>query len=122
RVRPRPAHVKPFQWSPIVAVSEHWARGVELIEQFRRMKDSYNDMNFTAPYLSTITAQTLIVHGDHDEFSPVSIQVQMYAAIPEPYLWIIPNGGHIPIFDEEAEAFRDRVLAFLSGQWEQHGH
>ncbi len=94
----------------------------ELIEQFRRMKDSYDDMNFTAPYLSTITVQTLIVHGDHDEFSPASIPVQMYAAIPEPYLWIIPNGGHIPIFDEEAEVFRDRALAFLSGQWEQHGH
>jgi pimeloyl-ACP methyl ester carboxylesterase len=94
----------------------------ELIGQFHRMKDNYDDMNFTAPYLSTITARTLIVHGDRDKFFPVSIPVQMYAAIPDSYLWIIPNGGHSPIVDDEVEAFRDRALAFLSGQWAQHGH
>jgi hypothetical protein len=32
--------------------------------QFYRMKDSYDDMNFTAPYLATINAPTLIIHGD----------------------------------------------------------
>jgi len=31
-------------------------------------KDSYDDMNFTPPYLSTIKARTLIVHGDRDPF------------------------------------------------------
>ena len=34
---------------------------------FRDFKDSYDDMNFTPPLLSTITAKTLIVHGDWDE-------------------------------------------------------
>ena len=41
--------------------------------QFNRFKDSYDDMNFTEPYLSTITAETLIVHGDRDVFFPVEI-------------------------------------------------
>ena len=91
----------------------------EVIRQFHRMKNSYDDMNFTAPYLSMITAQTLIVHGDCDEFFPVRIPAEMYAAIPEAYLWTIPNGGHIPIFGEQAEAFRDRALAFPGGQWAQ---
>ncbi len=94
----------------------------EVLGQFHRMKDSYDDMNFTAPYLLTITARTLIVHGDHDEFFPVSIPIEMYAALPEAYLWIVPHGGHIPIFGEQAEAFNDKALAFLRGKWEQNGH
>ena len=47
-----------------------------------RFEDSYDDMNFTSPYLGTITARTLIVHGDRDEFFPVDIAVEMYHAIP----------------------------------------
>lgn len=43
----------------------------DLTRLFHEMKDSYHDMNFTAPYLSTIEASTLIVHGDRDEFFPV---------------------------------------------------
>jgi pimeloyl-ACP methyl ester carboxylesterase len=39
-----------------------------LQEQFHSFKDSYDDMNFTRPFLSTITARTLIVHGDRDPF------------------------------------------------------
>jgi pimeloyl-ACP methyl ester carboxylesterase len=39
-------------------------------------------MNFTEPYFSTITARTLIVHGDCDEFFPVNLAVAMYRAIP----------------------------------------
>ncbi len=93
----------------------------EVIGQFHRMKDSYDDMNFTSPYLLKITARTLIVHGDRDEFFPVSIPVDMYAAIPEAYLWIVPNGGHIPIFGEHAEAFRDKAFAFLQENWGQGG-
>lgn len=37
-----------------------------LIKQFHSFKDSYDDMNFTPPYLSTIKAKTFVVHGDRD--------------------------------------------------------
>ena len=40
----------------------------ELSTQFTAFKDNYDDMNFTTPYLSTIKARTLIVHGDRDIF------------------------------------------------------
>src|SRR4051812_40307095 len=56
-------------------------------------KDSYTDISFTPPLLSTITARTLIVHGDRDPLYPVNLATEMYAAIPRAYLWIIPNGG-----------------------------
>ncbi|HZS05530.1 MAG TPA: alpha/beta hydrolase [Blastocatellia bacterium] len=86
-------------------------------------KDSYDDMNFTPPYLSTITARTLIVHGDRDPLYPVSLAMEMYAAIPRSYLWVIPNGGHGPIFGEYTGSgeptgrFAGTALAFLRGEW-----
>ena len=88
-----------------------------LWNQFNAFKDSYDDMNFTAPYLSTITARTLIVHGDRDIFFPVSIPVEAYEAIPRSYLWIVPNGGHVPI-GAMAEFFATTAMSFLKGEWE----
>jgi hypothetical protein len=84
-----------------------------LRQQFHDFKDSYDDMNFTGPYLSTITARTLIVHGDRDEFFPVSIPVEMYRSIPNAALWIVPSGGHVPIFDPKVP-FVATALDFLS--------
>ncbi len=83
------------------------------------LKDSHDDMNFTAPYLSTITARTLIVYGDRDPLYPVHIAIEMYTAIPRSYLWIIPNGGHVPIFSGLKEPFITTVLPFSRGEWEQ---
>jgi pimeloyl-ACP methyl ester carboxylesterase len=84
-----------------------------LRQQFNDFKDSYDDMNFTGPYLSTITARTLIVHGDRDAFFPVNIPVEMYRSIPKSALWIIPNGGHVPILDPNVP-FTATVLDFLA--------
>lgn len=101
---------------------QHHKRGDEQIKtlrtQFYNFKDSYDDMNFTGPYLSTITAKTLIMHGDRDQFFPVSIPVELYRSIPHAYLWIVPNGDHVPI-DEHPEEFKRTALAFLRGEWEK---
>lgn len=90
-----------------------------LNRQFSAFGDSYDDMNFTAPFLSTIEAHTLIVHGDRDQFFPVSIPVEQYAAIPNSYLWIVPNGGHVPLIGTERGdmILTDNVLEFFGGKW-----
>lgn len=88
-----------------------------LVDQFRGFADSYDDMNFTPPYLSTIQARTLIVHGDRDQHFPVSIPVEMYRSIPRSYLWIVPNGGHVPITGDRAKTFTQTALEFLRGDW-----
>jgi pimeloyl-ACP methyl ester carboxylesterase len=87
--------------------------------QFHGFKDSYDDMDFTAPYLSTIDARTLIVHGDRDRFFPVEIPVAMYTAIPKSYLWLVPNGGHVPILGDMTAPFVRTASDFLSGKWEE---
>jgi pimeloyl-ACP methyl ester carboxylesterase len=81
------------------------------------IKDNYTDMNFTPPFLSTIRARTLIVHGDRDPLYPVSLATEMYTAIPGSYLWIVPNGGHGLIFGEMAEDFVKTSMSFLRGEW-----
>jgi pimeloyl-ACP methyl ester carboxylesterase len=75
--------------------------------------ESYDDMNFTPPYLSTIQARTLIVQGDRDPLYPVEISVEMAKAIPQSSLWIIPNGGHGPIGGERWPEFLKTSAAFL---------
>ena len=87
-----------------------WAQG-------NAFKDSYDDMNFTPPYLSTITAETLIVQGDRDPFYPNSIALEMHGAIPRSYLWIVPNGGHGPISGDLTGRFLETVSSFLRGEW-----
>jgi pimeloyl-ACP methyl ester carboxylesterase len=89
----------------------------KLWRQMNALKDSYEDMNFTPPYLSTITARTLIVHGDRDPLYPVHLAMEMYAAIPRSYLWVVPNGGHGPIFGDRAGRFVKTALAFLREEW-----
>jgi pimeloyl-ACP methyl ester carboxylesterase len=86
-----------------------------LWRQGNAFKDSYDDMNFTPPLLSTIKARTLIVSGDRDPLYPVEIFVDMYRAIPRSQLWIVPNGGHGPIYGDAREEFGRTALAFLRG-------
>ncbi|NMO22729.1 alpha/beta fold hydrolase [Pyxidicoccus fallax] len=79
----------------------------------RGFADSYDDMNFTPPLLSTISAPTLIVYGDGDPLYPVELGLELYRAIPQSRLWVVPGGGHGPIFLEHRDAFARTALAFL---------
>lgn len=83
----------------------------------RGFADSYDDVNFTPPLLSTISADTLIVFGDRDPLYPVSLAFELRAAIPRSYLWVVPNGAHGPVFGEAAPRFAETALAFLGGAW-----
>ena len=71
-------------------------------------------MNFDAAALSAITARTLIVHGDRDPLYPVELALEMYRAIPSSALWVVPNGGHGPIFGAMAGPFVEAALAHLT--------
>ena len=73
-----------------------------------------DDMNFTAASLATITARTLIVHGDRDPLYPVELAVELLRGIPNAALWVVPKGGHGPIFGDQAAPFVKTVAAFLN--------
>lgn len=75
--------------------------------------ERYDDMNFTPPYLATITARTLIVQGDRDPLYPLEISVEMAKAIPRSSLWIFPNAGHGPIGGDRWPEFLRTTISFL---------
>jgi pimeloyl-ACP methyl ester carboxylesterase len=112
-------NLAPQEWERMRKVHKHGDDQIRALRnEFHNFKDSYDDMNFTPPYLATITARTFIVHGDRDQFFPVSIPVEMYHSIPHAYLWIVPGGGHVPIGEHAAE-FTRTTLEFLRGDWEK---
>ena len=41
------------------------------------------------------------------------MSVEMYRAIPNSALWIVPGGSHGPIFMNRAEQFGKTALSFL---------
>lgn len=86
-----------------------------LLSSTASFAESYDDMNFTPPYLAAIKARTLIVQGDRDPLYPVEISVEMAKAIPRSSLWIVPNGGHGPIGGENWPGFVKTASAFLRG-------
>ena len=84
----------------------------EMVQSFSMSDD---DMAFTAPLLGAVTARTLIVHGDRDPLYPVEVALELFRAIPMSALWVVPNGGHSPIFGDMAPVFASRALAYLAG-------
>jgi pimeloyl-ACP methyl ester carboxylesterase len=84
-----------------------------ILASTRAFATSYDDLNFTPPYLATIQARTLIVQGDRDPLYPVEISVEMARAIPQSSLWIIPNAGHGPVIGDRWPEFQKTAAAFL---------
>ncbi len=79
----------------------------------REFAEDREDMAFTPAALSRIATRTLIVHGDRDPLYPVELAVEMLRAIPQASLWVVPNGGHGPIFGEHAAPFAAAAATFL---------
>ena len=84
-----------------------------LVAEFRSFGDNHDDMDFKPADLAKIKASTLIIHGDRDEFFPVSIPVAMYQSIPDAELWIVPGGTHSPTAGAGESAFVMEVENFL---------
>jgi pimeloyl-ACP methyl ester carboxylesterase len=85
-----------------------------LFSQVRAFADG-DDPSFSKPDLAAITAETLIVFGDRDPLYPVSAAVELREAIPRSWLWVVPNGGHGPVFGASASRFVETALGFFAG-------
>ena len=93
----------------------HGDRQIEaLYDMTRSFATSHDDMAFTAETLARVTARTLIVHGDRDHLYPVELAVELFRGIPRSALWVVPHGGHGPIFGEQAAPFAAAALRHLA--------
>lgn len=69
----------------------------KLLIQINELPNHIEDMKFTPPYLSRIESRTLIIFGERDHFYDIDVPVYLYKSIPDSYLWVVPNEGHIPL-------------------------
>jgi pimeloyl-ACP methyl ester carboxylesterase len=82
----------------------------------RRLADDALDLGITErEWASLAASRTLIVSGDRDPLYPVELAVELFRSIPRSSLWVVPGGGHGPIFGEFREAFVRTAGTFLRG-------
>jgi pimeloyl-ACP methyl ester carboxylesterase len=108
-------------------VREYWlevhpggdAQVRRLIASFHHLSEHVEEIDVPPAELSSIQARTLIVLGDRDPELPVHLALEMYRAIPDAALWIIPAQGHWAIWPdwggsaEAASIFPAVVTRFL---------
>lgn len=86
------------EWETMRKIHFHGDEQIKMLwQQAQAMSASEDDMNLTATDLSAIKTQTHIIQGDRDPMYPLDVTIEMYRHIPESSLWLIPNGGHVPI-------------------------
>jgi pimeloyl-ACP methyl ester carboxylesterase len=102
------------QWAELRARHVHGDPQIAALWQLpARFAEDRTDMSFTPARLAAISARTLVVSGDRDPLYPVELAVELYRGIPRASLWVVPGGGHGPIFLSEREAFGRVALPFL---------
>ena len=106
----------PEEWASMRAIHVQGDEQITSLWQLPgHFAENVSDMSFTSERLGAITARTLLVSGDRDPLYPVELAVELFRGIPRAALWVVPGGGHGPIFLSEREAFARVALPFLRG-------
>jgi pimeloyl-ACP methyl ester carboxylesterase len=104
----------PTEWTAMRAIHAQGDPQIAAIWALSaRFAEDPDDMSFSAERLAAITAPTLVVAGDRDPLYPVELAVELYRGIPRASLYVVPGGGHGPIYEGERAPFAARALAFL---------
>jgi pimeloyl-ACP methyl ester carboxylesterase len=77
------------------------------------LSTSSESLNVTRAQLATISARTLLVHGDRDQYYPVELALELYRGIPYSSLWVVPGADHAVMFGAYAPAFAAAAIRFL---------
>src|SRR5690606_1590713 len=74
---------------------------------------------FSVDEIGEIQIPVLMIFGDRDTFYPMEIPTEMYYALPNASLWIVPDQGHTPVWkimgadDLTTRQFSEQVLTFF---------
>jgi pimeloyl-ACP methyl ester carboxylesterase len=105
------------EWAALRQRHVHGDAQIRLLyEMVRGFATSYDDMSFTPSTLATITARTLVVHGDRDPLYPVDMALELYRGIPKSALWVIPYGDHGSVWADRASEFASASLAHVGAR------
>jgi len=110
-----------LNWKPVAAIFPEALAGLQKTMGSTDYADASPVMRTTMvkvvntdlePLLPTITAETLLIWGELDTFTPVSDGQIMEKAIPGSGLVLLPNAGHYSFLDQPY-AFRKVLESFL---------
>ncbi|MDQ6719399.1 MAG: alpha/beta hydrolase [Candidatus Dormibacteraeota bacterium] len=115
-----PAEEFVAQWVPVEFFTEAVSQDVQ--EEMAAVVSDFHPMGFrlmaksladadTTDLLPNIEVPTLLLWGDHDRRSPMSIAAQFRDAIPNAELAVIANAGHVSNM-EQPEEFNAHVREF----------
>ena len=82
--------------------------------------------DLTWPVLHDIDVPALLVWGDRDKYFPVEVALELYLALPNSRLWVVPGQGHVPLWPEwggderVAELFVPAVKQFFEVPQPEH--
>ena len=91
-----------------------------LFTQLHGIAKDNQEFVFPPKDLSAITIPTLLIWGDRDDYFPLYIAMEIYHALPNAQLWVVPGQGHTPIWksmggsDVAAMQFPSVVAKFIS--------
>jgi pimeloyl-ACP methyl ester carboxylesterase len=90
-----------------------------IMAQMDGFGDNFVDFDVSPEHLMTIETPSLLVWGDRDANFPVEFALEMYRALPNAALWVLPGQGHGALWaSEEAQAiFPGVVYKFLEEGW-----
>jgi pimeloyl-ACP methyl ester carboxylesterase len=110
-----PAQAQPPEaWARMRESHHHGDEQIRALFEYQHaLKDSHDDVHFTPPELSRVSARTLLIQGDRDPLYPLELTLEMYRAIPNSALWVVPRAGHGPIFLDQAGPFARVATEFL---------
>lgn len=103
----------PF-WARRLAETHGEDRWRRLVEDLMAFTAALPDQHMSDDVLRSIAAPTLVSLGDADRFFDVRHTVDLYRAIPDARLWVLPGLDH-PIQGVDAEAFARAVGDHLMG-------
>ena len=89
-----------------------------VLAQMDGFGDNFVDFDVSPEHLMTIATPSLLVWGDRDTNFPVEFGLEMYRAMPNAALWVLPGLGHVALWvSEEAQAmFPSVVQDFFEGR------
>jgi pimeloyl-ACP methyl ester carboxylesterase len=90
-------------------------RGADLHRSFEKMQGMWVDYAIPTSSLSSISAPTLIMAGDHD-LVPVAHTVKLWSAIPDAQLCIAPGADHFWLQEKPDLANRIMLDFLLAGE------
>jgi pimeloyl-ACP methyl ester carboxylesterase len=79
---------------------------------YRAMAHAFAELDLR-PVLPTISIPTLLLYGEVDQRSPLSVARSMHAAIPDAELVVLPGVGHLANLEAPVD-FNAAVRAFLA--------